>query len=94
MMVNIGTRAAKVNIVFSTSRNPAFFERKVLQYTTLSIKLHQCTLREIKTHAYTTSIGLACRRGPETTIKADFLTKSGSNTLQTCMNTKFEYQQA
>ena len=44
MMVNIGTRVANVNIVFSTSRKAAKIEFKVLQYTTLSIKLYHCIL--------------------------------------------------
>ena len=39
-MVNIGTRVAPVKIAFSSSRNAALIERKLLQYTTLSIKLH------------------------------------------------------
>ena len=43
-MVNIGTRMGPVNIAFSSSRNAALIERKVLQYATLSIKLHHCTL--------------------------------------------------
>ena len=48
MMVNFGTRVAKMNVVFSTSRIAALIERKKLQYTILSIKLHQCTLKETK----------------------------------------------
>ena len=48
MMVKIGTRVAPVNIAFSSSRNAAIIERKVLQYTTLSIKLHHCALSETK----------------------------------------------
>ena len=47
-MVNIETRVAPVNIAFSSSRNAVLIERKMLQYTTLSIKLHDCTLSEIK----------------------------------------------
>ena len=43
-MVNNGTRVATVNIVLSTSRNAALIDRKMLQYTTLSTKLHHCTL--------------------------------------------------
>ena len=39
-MVNIGTRVAPVNIAYSSSRNAALTERKMLQYTTLSIKYH------------------------------------------------------
>ena len=59
-MVNIGTRIALVNIAFSSSRNAALFERKMLQYTRLSIKLHQCTLSEMKTQVFTLSDVLAC----------------------------------
>ena len=36
MMVNIGARIATVNIVFSTWRNAALIESKMLQYTTIS----------------------------------------------------------
>ena len=32
MIVNIGTRVAPVNIAFSSSRNAALIERKMLQY--------------------------------------------------------------
>ena len=44
-MVNIGTGVERVNIAFSSSRNAALVERKMLQYTTLhylknSIILH------------------------------------------------------
>ena len=46
MTVNIGSRVAPVNIAFSSSRNAVLIERKVLQYTTLSIKLHHFTLSE------------------------------------------------
>ena len=48
MMVNIGARVATVNIAFSSSRNAALIERKMLQYTTISIKFHHCTLSELK----------------------------------------------
>ena len=47
-MVNIGTRVVPVNIAFSSSKNAASNERKMLQYTTLSMKLHHCTLSELK----------------------------------------------
>ena len=43
-MGNIGTRVAPVNIAFSSSRTAVLNERKVLQYTTLSMRLHHCTL--------------------------------------------------
>ena len=59
-MVNIGTRVAPVNIAFSGSKNAAIIERKVLQYTALSIKLHHCTLKEIKTQIFTMSDVPAC----------------------------------
>ena len=59
-MVNIGTRVAPVNIAFSSSKNAALIERKMLQYTTLNIKLHLCTLSEIKTPVFTLSEVLAC----------------------------------
>ena len=59
-MVNMGTTVATVNIVFSSSRNAAFIERKMLQYTTLSMKLQHCTLRELKAQNFTYSDVLAC----------------------------------
>ena len=97
-MVNIGTRFAPVNIALSSSRNAALIERKILQYTTLSIKLHHCTLSEIKTQIFTMSDVLAC-----VTVHCsdhrqqsipDFLTKSIDNTLQTCVDIANEYLQA
>ena len=54
-MVNIATVVAPVNIVFSRSRNAALIERKVLQYTTLSKRLHHRTLSEIQSQAFTLS---------------------------------------
>ena len=59
-MVNIGTRVVPVNIGFSSSRIAALIERKMMQYTTLSIKLQHCTLSEIKTQIFTMSDVLAC----------------------------------
>ena len=47
-MVNIGTRVAPVTVAFSSSENAASIERKMLQYTTLSIKYNDCALNEIK----------------------------------------------
>ena len=98
MIVNIGTRAAPVNIAFSSSRNAALIERKMLQYTTLSIKLHHCTLSEIKTQIFTTSDVLAClsvhcsdQRQHSISV---FLTKSIDNTQQTCVDVAKEYLQA
>ena len=43
-MVNIGTRVAPVNIAFSSSRNAALIERKVLQYTTFCKELRHCSM--------------------------------------------------
>ena len=39
-MANMRLAVVTVNIAFSSSRNAALFERQVLQYTTLSVKLH------------------------------------------------------
>ena len=39
-MANKRTAVVTVNIFFSSSRNAALFQRKVLQYTTLAVKLH------------------------------------------------------
>ena len=60
MIVNNGTRVALVNIAFSSSRNAALIVRKMLQYTTLSKKLHHRTLSEMKTQIFTLSDVLAC----------------------------------
>ena len=92
MIVNIATRVAPVNIAFSSSRNAALTERKMLQYTTLSIKLHHCTMSEIKTQIFTMSDVLACVSvhcaDQRQHSIPDFLTKSIDKTLQT------EYLQA
>ena len=98
-MVNMGTRVAPVNIAFSSSRNAALIERKMLQYTTLSIKLHHCTLSEIKkTQIFTMSDGLACISvhcaDQRQHSVPDFLTKSIDSTLQTCVDIANEYLQA
>ena len=52
-MVNIGARLVPVNIAFSSSGNVALIEGKVLQNTTLSIKLHHCTLSDMRTPVFT-----------------------------------------
>ena len=98
MMVNIRTRVAPVYIVFSSSRNAALIERKKLQYTTLSIKLHHCTLSEIKTQTFTMSdvldcVSVQCADQKQHSIP-DLLTKSNDNTLQTCVDKANEYLQA
>ena len=60
MRVNIGSKVAPVNIAFSSSRNAALIENQIMQYTTLFIKLHHCTLIDIKTQNFTMSDVLAC----------------------------------
>ena len=95
MVVNIGTRMALVNIAFSSSRNAALIERKVLQYTTSSIKLHHCTLSKLKTQIFTLSDVLACVSihcaDQKQHSNLEFLTKSIDNTLQTCVDIANEY---
>ena len=59
-MVNIRTRVPPVTIAFSSSRSAALIERKMLQNTKLSTKLHHCALREIKTEGFTLSDVLVC----------------------------------
>ena len=97
-MVNIGSRVALVNIAFSTSRNAALIEHKMLQYTTLSIKLHHCTLSELKTQVFTLSdvlacVSIHCADQRQHSIQ-DFSTKSFDNTLQTCVDIANENLQA
>ena len=98
MMVNIGTGVAPVNIAFSSSRNAALIERKMLQCTTLSIKLQHCTLSEIKTQIFAmldvlACISVHCADQRQHSIP-DFLTKFIDNTLQTCVDIANEYLQA
>ena len=71
----------------------------MLQYTTLSIKLHHCTLSEIKrTQIFTMSDVLACISVHCAVQRQhsipDFLTKSFDSTLQTCVDIANEYLQA
>ena len=98
MMVNIGTKIAPVNIIFSSSRVAALIERKMLHYTTLSIKLHHCTLSELKIQVFTLSDVLACVSihcaDQKQHSNPDFLTKSIDKTLQTCVDIANEYLQA
>ena len=97
-MVNIGTRVAPLNIAFSSSRSLALFERKKLQNTTLSFKLHHCTLSEIKTQVFTLSDVLACVSIHCAVQKQhsnrEFLTQFIKNTLQTCVDIANEYLHA
>ena len=99
MMVNIGTRFAPVNNAFSSSRNAALIERKMLQYTTLSIKLHHCTLSKLKTQIFTMSdvlvcVSVHCADQRQHSIP-DFLPKHFDNTLQqSCVDVANEFLQA
>ena len=98
MIVNIGSGVAPLNIAFPCSRIAALIERKMLQNTILSIKLHNCTLSEIKTQLYTLSDVLACVSthcaDQKQHSNRDFLTKSIENTLQTCLDIANEYLHA
>ena len=97
MMVNIGTRTAPVNVAFSSSRNAALIECKVLQYTILSIKLHHCTMSEIKTPVFTLSDILACFAihcvDQKQHSNPDFLTEPIDNMLQACVDLANDYLQ-
>ena len=97
-MVNIGTGVAPVNIVFSSSRSVALFERKKMQNTTFSVKFHHCTLSELKTEVFTLSDVLVCVSircaDQKQHSNPDFLTKSIDNTLQTCVEIANECLQA
>ena len=98
MIVNIGTGVAPVNIAFSSSRSAALIERKMSQNTTLTIKLHHCTLSETKTKVFTLSdvlayVSIHCAEHKQHSIR-DFLTKSIENTLQTCVDITNEYLHA
>ena len=92
MIVNIGTGVAPVNIAFSSSRSAALIERKMLQNTTLTIKLHNCTLNETQIQVFTLSDIFACVSihcaDHKQHSNRDFLTKSFENTLQTCVDIK------
>ena len=97
-MVNVGAKVATVNILVSSSRNAALIERKMLQYTTLSTKLHHCTLGEKRTQVFILSDVFACFSilcaDQKQHSNLDFLTKSGNKTLQTWFHLANEYVQA
>ena len=98
MIVKIGTGVVPVNIVFCSSRSVALIERKVLQNTKLSMKLHHCTLSEIKTSVFTLSDVLACVSvhcaDQKQHSNREFLTKFFENALQTCVDIANEYLHA
>ena len=71
----------------------------MLQYTTLSMKLHHCTLSDLKTQLFTLSDVLACLSKHCADQKQHsnpdiFLKQSVINTLQTCVDIGNEYMQA
>ena len=86
MIVDMRTAVATVKISFSSSKIAVLIERKMLQYTILSKKLHHCTLSEIKTQVFTLSDVLACVSIHCTDEKQhsnrDFLTKSIENSCK------------
>ena len=98
MMVNMRTANATVYIAFSSSRKVALIERIMLQYTSLSMKYHHCTLSEIKTQIFTMSGVLACVSvhcvDEKKHSNPGFLTKTIDITLQTCVDVAKGYLQA
>ena len=80
---------------FFSSKNAALLERKMLQYTTSSMKLHHCTLSEIKTPVFTLSDVPACVSircvDQKQRSNLDFLTESVNITLQTRVDIAKEY---
>ena len=93
------TAVETVNIAFSSSRNAAFIERKMLQYTTLSMKLHHCTLSELKAQLFTLSdvfacLSIHCADQKQHSNPDLFSKKSLINTLQTCVDIANEYMHA
>ena len=97
-MVNMRTANATVYIAFFSSRKVALIERKMLQYTSLSMTYHHCTLSEIKTQIITMSDVLACVSvncvDEKQHLNPDFLTKTVDTTLQTCVDVAKGYLQA
>ena len=97
-MVNIATIVAAVDIAFCSSRNAALIEGKVLQYTTLSKRLHHRTLSQIKTEVFTLSDVLDCVSmhcaDQKQHSNPDFLIKVINNTLTTCVDIANKYLQA
>ena len=97
-MVSLATIVSPVNNAFSSSRNAALIERKMLQYTTLSKRLHHRTMSEIKTQVFSLSdvldcVSIQCANQKQHS-KPDFSTKSTNNSLPTCVYIANEYLQA
>ena len=98
MIAKIGVGVATAYIAFSSSRNATLIERKLLQYTTLSIKLCHFTLSGVKTQVSTSSDVHACLSThcayKKQQSNPDFLSKALINTLQICVDIANEYLQA
>ena len=98
MIVNIGTGVATAYIAFSSSRIANLIERKLLLYTTLSIKLRHFTLSGVKAQVSTSSDVHACLSihcvDKKQHSNPEFLWKAVDNTLQTCADIANEYLQA
>ena len=77
---------ARERCFFSSSRNAALIERKMLQYTTLSVKYHHCTLIEMTTEFFTMS--------DRNNFQSCTLSKYIEITLQTCVDVANENLQA
>ena len=84
-------------IAFSSSSNATLIERKLLQYTTLSIKLRHFTLNGVKIQVFTSTEVLACLSihcaDKKQQSNPDFLSKSLKKMLQTCVDIANEYLQ-
>ena len=84
------SKVAPVNIAFSSSRNAALLERKLLQYTTKSIKLHHGTLSVIRTQVFKLLGVLACVSiycaDQKQYTNPDFSINRFDSTLQTCVD--------
>ena len=99
MIVSKRTAVPTVNMAFSSSRNAALIERKMLQYTTLFMKLYHCTLSEFKTQHFTLSdvfacFSIHCADQKQQSNPDLFQKKSVINTLQTCVDIANEDKQA
>ena len=98
MIVNIGTGVATVYIAFSSSRDATLIERKLLQYTTLSLRLRHFTLNVVKTQVSTSTDVLACLSihcaDKKQQSNPDFSAKPLNKMLQTCVDIANEYLQA
>ena len=98
MIINNGTGVAPRNFAFSSSTSAALIERKMLQNTTISLKLQHYTMSKIKIQVFTLSDVLACVSihcvDQKQQSNRDFSTKSIENPLQTCSDIANKYLHA